>query len=317
MGLNLKDLVEWQPVDFKDLRGRKLAIDAFNILYQFLSAIRQSDGTPLKDSKGNITSHLTGLFYRTINLLEYGILPCFVFDGKHPDLKALVREKRYAIKSEAMKRYAEALERGMLEEAKKYAQQTSHLTPEMVSECKELLDALGLPWVQALADGEAQAAYMASRGDFYAIVSQDYDSLLFGAPILIRNLTVSKGTPEKLALKDVLKSLGLERQELVKLGILMGTDYNEGVKGVGPKTALKIVKEGKFDEYEIENGNTVLDIFLKPAVTDNYKVKWGSINERNLKEILCKRHDFSVERVDNAIKKLGAGKGQEKLASFF
>ncbi len=317
MGLNIKDLVEWQPVDFKDLRGRKLAIDAFNILYQFLSAIRQPDGTPLKDSKGNITSHLTGLFYRTINLLEAGILPCFVFDGGHSELKEFTRDKRFEIKTLAKERYLEALKKGLESEARKYAQQTSHLTPEMVEESKELLDALGLPWVRAPADGEAQAAFMAAKGEFYAVVSQDYDALLFGAPILIRNLTVSKGEPEKLVLNDVLKNLSINREQMVQLGILIGTDYNPGVKGVGPKTALKVVKEGKFGEYEIENKDVVIDIFMKPASTDKYKLKWANIDTDKVIEMLCGRHGFSEERVKNAIKKLNKGKGQEKLASFF
>jgi len=195
LGVDLKDLIPEDIIiqirDLRVLRGRVVAIDAYNALYQFLAAIRQPDGTPLLDSQGRITSHLSGLFYRTINLVENGIKPVYVFDGKPPELKAKEIERRRAIKEEAVKKYEEAVRTGDLEAARRYAAIASKLTDSMVEDAKKLLDAMGIPWVQAPAEGEAQAAYMARVGDAYASASQDYDSLLFGSPRLIRNLTIS------------------------------------------------------------------------------------------------------------------------------
>ena len=184
MGVKLRDLTLRHQIELSDLSGKIIAVDAFNFLFQFLASIRQADGKPLMDSKGNVTSHLSGLLYRTINLLEAGIKPIFVFDGSAPTEKAAVQEAREVIREEARAKFAAALEKGELEEARKFAQQTSRLTREMVTESKELLAAMGLPWVQAMAEGEAQASFMANKGDVWAVASQDYDTLLFAAPRL-------------------------------------------------------------------------------------------------------------------------------------
>ena len=190
MGVNLKDLIVKKEVSIQDLAGKKVVVDGNNILYQFLATIRQQDGTPLMDSKGNITSHLNGLFYRTTKLMQSGIKPCFVFDGKAPDLKFAERERRAGLKKEAAKLYEDAKSREDVDDMKKYGMRTSRLTKEMIAEAAELLDALGLPVVFAPSEGEAQAAYMAKQGDVYAEISQDYDCLLFGVPRMIQNLTI-------------------------------------------------------------------------------------------------------------------------------
>ncbi len=332
MGVNLKDLVLKHRIELEDLKGKKLAIDTFNILYQFLATIRQADGAPLKDSHGNITSHLSGIFYRTVNLLEAGILPCFVFDGRPPEEKFATTEAREEIREEARKKYADALEKGDLEEAKKYAQQTSRLTSEMISESKELISAMGLPWVQAIAEGEAQAAYMCAKGHVWAAASQDYDSLLFGTPRLIRNLTISqrkkvagkleytKTEIELIDLSETLNFLQLDITGFVKLGLLVGTDYNPGgVQGIGPKTALKVVREGKFDEYKdkIPNYERIKNLFLKPLTTPDYGLEWKKPDEKKIKEILVERHGFKEDRIDAAIKRItGVDRGQKGLTEF-
>ncbi|MEX2750246.1 MAG: FEN1 family endonuclease, partial [Candidatus Freyarchaeota archaeon] len=191
MGVNLRDLLSFRQIDLKELSGRVIAIDAMNALYQFLAIIRQPDGTSLMDSRGNITSHLSGIFYRTINLLEVGIKPVYVFDGEPPELKLETVEERVKVRREAAKRWEEALEKGDLEEARKFAQASSKLTDEIVEESKRLLEAMGVPYVQAPSEGEAQASYMARRGDAWGVASQDYDSLLYDSPRLVRNLTIS------------------------------------------------------------------------------------------------------------------------------
>ena len=313
MGVNLADLVEREEIELPKLRGRAVAVDALNILYQFLAIIRQRDGELLKDSQGRVTSHLSGLFYRSINLIEEGIKPIYVFDGEPPSVKMETIAKRQEIKREARREWRKALEEGRKEDIRKYAQQTSRITDDMVEDAKMLLESMGIPHVQAPSEGEAQAALLARKGDAYAAGSQDYDSLLFDAPQLIRNLTLTgrRKLPGKdvyitvktelVVLQNVLQELGITREQLVEIGLLIGTDYNEGISGVGPKTALKVVKEGNFSEYGLDD---LKKLFLSPKVTDEYTIKFGTPSPDKISEILCEEHDFSETRVENAIQRL-------------
>lgn len=307
------------------LGGKVLAIDAYNSLYQFLATIRQRDGTPLIDAQGNITSHLNGLFYRTINYIENGLKPVFVFDGKPPELKAKELEKRQQVKIEAEKRYVEALERGDLEEARIYAQQTSRLSSQMVEDAKRLLEYMGVPYVQAPSEGEAQAAYMTRKGDAWASGSQDFDSLLFGSLRLVRNLAITgkrklprkevyvEVKPEIIELDQLLSFHGITREQLIIVGILIGTDYNPGgVKGYGVKKALKLVKElGSLEkifravpwEFDVPP-EEIFNLFLKPQVTDNYTLTWRAPDKEKVKKLLVDEHQFSIDRVENALERL-------------
>ncbi|RLF21962.1 MAG: flap endonuclease-1 [Thermoprotei archaeon] len=343
MGVNLRELVPRREITFEELRGRVIAIDAYNALYQFLATIRQPDGTPLMDSRGNITSHLSGLLYRTVNLLEMGIKPVYVFDGKPPEMKDLEILKRMKHKEEALRKYEEALRRGDIRSARKYAQQTGRLTEEMVKDAKRLLDLLGVPWVQAPSEGEAQAAYMTIKGDAWATASQDYDSLLFGAVRLVRNLTISgrrklpgkdiyvEISPELIELDKVLKELGINRRQLVDVAILIGTDYNpEGVKGIGPKKALRliktygslekvlpIIKEAQFPVDPLK----IREFFLNPDVTDRYSLEWRTPDVEGLVKFLCGEHDFSESRVkraaERALKAIRELRSQTSLEAWF
>ena len=312
--------------ELKALSGKKVALDAYNALYQFLAAIRQEDGTPLMDSRGRITSHLSGLFYRTINMLENGIKVAYVFDGKSPEAKVEEIKRRMKVKEEASRKYEEAIRKGDLEAARRYAMMSSKLTSDMVEEAKRLLDAMGVPWVQAPAEGEAQAAYMARKGDVWAAGSQDYDSLLFGSPRLVRNLTITgkrklpgknvyvEVKPEEIELDCVLKKLGITREQLIDIAILIGTDYNPGgVPGVGPKTALRLIKTYGSLEKAIKvlpqarfpmDPVKIRELFLNPPVTDNYKLEWREPDEKRIIEILVKEHDFNPERVKRALERL-------------
>lgn len=331
MGLQISEIVQKKEIKLEDLKGKIIAVDAFNALYQFLANIRQPDGTPLMDSKKHITSHLSGLFYRTTNLMTKGIKLVYVFDGKPPELKAETVKGRVERKKEAKEKYEEAREAGKEEEMHKYAKQTLHLTDEMVKESKELLEALGVPVVQAPGEGEAQASYIAAKGDAYAVASQDYDALPFGAPRLIQNVTLAKKrktptghvqiAPSLIELDNLLKTLEINRDQLICLGILTGTDFNpKGIRGIGPKKALRLVKlykdpdllfralekqveEGKVPAPEFE-WNEIFDIFKKPDITTKYKIEFGKVNEEAVKQVLCKEHDFSEERVDSALEKI-------------
>ncbi|HDG64131.1 flap endonuclease-1 [Thermococcus sp.] len=322
MGVPIGELLPKKELELENLNGRKVAIDAFNAIYQFLSTIRQRDGTPLMDSKGRITSHLSGLFYRTINLMEAGIKPAYVFDGKPPEFKKKELEKRAEAREEALEKWEMALARGELEEAKKYAQRASKVNEILIEDAKKLLELMGIPWVQAPSEGEAQAAYMASKGDVWTSASQDYDSLLFGTPKLVRNLTITgrrklpgkdiyiEVRPELILLEDVLKELKLTREKLIELAILVGTDYNPGgVKGLGPKKALEIVKHSKDPLLKYQKTSeidlyAIKEFFLNPPTTNDYKLEWKLPNEDGIIKFLCDEHNFSEERVKNGLERL-------------
>lgn len=333
MGVALRDiLVPYKkPVSWESLAG-VAAVDAHNALYQFLSIIRQPDGTPLMDGKGHVTSHLSGILFRTLNFLEMGIRPVFVFDGTPPDLKSATIEERREVRREAGERWREALARGEVEEARKHAMASSRVDDFVIQTSRELLDLLGLPTVQAPSEGEAQAAHMVARGDARYAVSQDYDLLLFGCPVLVRNLTVSgkrrvRGrtisvNPEQVLMDEVLQGLSLTREQLVEIGILVGTDFNEGVRGIGAKTAIKLVQEGKFaatleEKLPGYDPGPVMDFFLDPPVTDEYRLQWRNPDPEAIRSMLCDTYDFSPERVNAALEKLRAGSGQKTLDRWF
>lgn len=341
MGVDLGDLVPRESRRLSDFSGRVIAIDAYNALYQFLAIIRQPDGTPLKDRQGRVTSHLSGLFYRTANLAEAGIRPVYVFDGKPHEWKSGTLLERSARKEKAATEYAEAAAAGDIAKMRTKAMQTSRLTREMTAQAKSLLDALGIPWVQAPSEGEAQASHMAARGDVWAAASQDFDSILFGAPLLVRNLTVTGKrklpgknvsvdvVPEVIEFEKALEATGLTRDGLIAVGILCGTDYNTGVKGVGPKRASKLVKshgtlEGVLAHLGHEWTGPDLDelkgLFTSPQVTDEYAFEFGSADGDRVRALLCGEHGFSKDRVDAAIPRFGAlaeKMKQRSLDAFF
>lgn len=332
MGVDLGNLVTAQEIELFSLKGKKIAIDALNTIYQFLSIIRQPDGTPLMDSQGRVTSHLSGLFYRTANLLEIGILPCYVFDGEPPKLKEKTVEERKTLRSEATIKWEKAKEAGDLETARLYAQRSSKVTPEILEESKKLLTALGIPYVQAPSEGEAQAAYMCQKEEVYAVGSNDYDALLFSAPRLIRNLNITgkrkvprrdeyiEIKPELIELSAVLKELGIKSEQLIEIGILVGTDFNSGINGIGPKKALKHVKEKTMQQLaaEFDFGVDIFQvkkIFMEPELTKNYTLEWKEPNSEELIKILHEEHSFSKERIENTLKKLEEAKKESSQKS--
>lgn len=321
MGVKLKDIVEPESISFKDLEGRVVSIDAFNTLYQFLSTIRQRDGRPLTDEHGNVTSHLSGILYRNSSMIEKDIKPIYIFDGKAPELKSETQAKRREVRDEAEQIYKEALKAGDTEKARKFAMRSSKLSPEIIESSKKLLTLMGIPYVEAKGEGEAQAAYLVANGDAYAVASQDYDCLMFGAKRVVRNLAVSSnlGDLEFYQLDKVLRQLNVTREELVDMGILIGTDFCEGLKGVGAKTALKLAHNGQLKEKiaELQKESThdldeVRDIFLKHNVNTDYKIKWEKPDKDKLIEFMCYEHGFSVERVNRAsdrLKNLNSSQG--------
>jgi len=330
LGVNLTPIVVRHLVRLENLAGRKLAVDANNYLYQFLALVRLPDGVPLRSPDGTVTSHLAGLLYRTTRLIsDYGLNLIFVFDGKPPEHKAKEIEKRRAMREKATEKWQEALAAGDYAAAFSKAVMTSRLTQSMVEDAKKLLDVLGVPFVQAPSEAEAQAAYMAGRGDVWASSSRDYDSLLFGTPRLLRYLTISGREflpskrasrplkPELIILEEFLSECGITRLQLIDLAILIGTDFNEGVKGIGPKTALKLMR--KYGAIENLSGDVrreipayyedVRRLFLEPEVTSEYTTDYRQPKEEELYTFLCGERGFSRDRVEKAVERI---KGSRK-----
>jgi flap endonuclease-1 len=327
LGVDFKELVWRTQVDLKDLAGKSIAVDAHNALYQFLAIIRQPNGTPLRDSSGKVTSHLSGLLYRTTKLAEMGIGVAYVFDGAPPVLKKMEIEQRALAKRVAAVKYEKAVAAGKLKEARSYAQATSRVEDYMEEDSKQLLTLMGIPWVQAPSEGEAQAAYMTERGATDFCASQDYDSLLFGAPSLIRNVTLSGRRklprkpvyvnvyPEVVSLEETLSQLNVTHEQLVDIGILVGTDYNPGgVKGIGPRRALKLIQEHKSlirlsesaivdTEFPVDP-DQIRELFLHPKVTASYALKWREPDLEGMMDFLCGEHGFAEGRVRKAVERI-------------
>jgi flap endonuclease-1 len=333
MGVAIRDIIAdyKTPVTWESLPG-VAAIDANNALYQFLTIIRQPDGTPLMDRRGRVTSHLSGILFRMANFIEKGIKPVFVFDGKPAELKAATIDERRKIRDIAGERWKEALERGDEEEAYRQARSSTRVDTTIIETSKELLRLMGIPTVQAPGEGEAQASYMVMKGDARYVVSQDYDTLLFGAPTLVRNLTVSgkrkiRGrqitvSPERIVLADTLEGLQISREQLIEIGILVGTDFNPGVEGVGAKTGLKLVLKGEFASKLKEkvpdfDPAPVIDMFLHPPVTNDYALAAGHPDAEGIRKMLCDGYDFSIERVNKAMEGFSVKAGQKTLESWF
>ncbi len=334
MGLDLKSLVVRERTKLESFTSRIVAIDAYNAIYQFLAIIRGPDGMHLADSRGRVTSHLSGLLYRNVNYLSLGIKPVYVFDGKPPSMKSAEIERRRQIKKDATVKYQKAVDAGNMEDARKFAQQTTAMKDGMVDDSKKILGLFGIPFIDAPSEGEATAAYLTQTGGAYASASQDFDSVLFGAKKLVRNFTNSgrrkipnRNTyidvePEIIDTQKTLDSLGLTREQLVDVGILIGTDFNpDGFERIGPKTALKMIKEHRKlegipkiqDQLRQVDYEQIREIFLSPQVPDAPEIRFGEVDYDGITEYLSGQRSFSADRVAsslNRLKKAMEKKGQ-------
>ncbi|HEU4689358.1 MAG TPA: flap endonuclease-1 [Vicinamibacterales bacterium] len=324
MGVLLTPIVVKDTITLADLRGKQLAVDANGELYQFLALIRLPDGTPLRDSQGKITSHLSGLFFRTTRLMaDFDMRLVFVFDGRPPVEKTAEITRRRAVRERYEAEAAAARDAGDFARAYSKSTMTSRLTAEMIADAKELLRLMGLPVVQAPSEAEAQAAHIARRGDVWAAASKDYDALLFGAPRLVRFLTISGReflpaqrrsrpiTPELIDLQRMLDELRITRAQLIDLGLLVGTDFHPGVKGIGPKKALALVKRHGAIEHmpskvpDAFDGdlNRLRQIYVEPDVRDDYRVEFGRCDVEGVVHFLCDEHAFGRDRVMAALER--------------
>jgi len=323
MGLQIGEIISRREIELHELKGKTIAVDAFNAIYQFLSSIRQPDGTPLMDSAGNITSHLSGIFYRNTSLLADGIKLIYVFDGEYHFLKGKTQEMRGEIKKTAREKYEKAKEEEDIDSMRKYANGFIKLNDEMISECKELLEAMGIPVIQAPGEGEMQCAQLVKDGGAWAVGSQDYDALVVGGSRLLQNLTLSKKrktangyvdiTTEIIDYQQVLNELEINADQLISLAILVGTDFNpKGIKGIGPKKALALVRQKKYPveifrevEHQADfDWKEVFEIFKKPNVRKNLDVKFPKLSEEKIINLLVEKHEFSLDRVKKNLEKL-------------
>jgi len=325
MGVLLTPITVRHPTSLDALRGRTIAVDGNLELYQFLSIMRTRNGQPLQDSKGRITSHLNGLAFRTTRLLaDYDIRPVFVFDGRPPDLKRKEIEKRIEAREKSQREYSAAVAAGDTATAWSKAVMTSRLTRTMVEEAKTLLTLIGIPWIQAPSEGEAQASNLSREGRTWATGSKDYDSLLFGAPRLVRFLAVasteflpSRGRsravpPELVDLDENLRALGLTREELIDAAILIGTDFNAGVRGVGPKTAVRLLRShhslsslpADVRQSLPDNVDAIHEFFLHPPVAPSDQIVQGDFDPEGLRKFLGDERDFTASRVESLVQRL-------------
>ncbi|KAK3086131.1 hypothetical protein FSP39_013971 [Pinctada imbricata] len=306
-------------------------------IYQFLIAVRQ-DGNQLMSEDGETTSHLMGMFYRTIRMVENGLKPVYVFDGKPPDLKSGELTKRKERREEAQKALEKAEEAGDEENIEKFNRRLVKVSKQHNEDCKELLKLMGIPYVEAPGEAEAQCAALVKAGKVYATGTEDMDALTFGTNVLLRHLTVSEA--RKLPIKEfsynrVLDELGVDKDQFIDLCILLGCDYCDSIRGIGPKRAYDLIKQHKNIEEILKHLDskkyTVPEdwmfkearrLFQEPDVADpeELELKWGEPDEENLVEYMVNQKNFSEERIRNGVKKLlkaKQGTTQGRLDSFF
>ncbi|GAA5916497.1 hypothetical protein JCM6882_001741 [Rhodosporidiobolus microsporus] len=327
-----------KQAEMKTLFGRKVAIDASMSIYQFLIAVRQQDGQQLMNDAGETTSHLMGLFYRTIRMVENDLKPCYVFDGKPPQLKSNVLKKRFSNRQEAKEDEVEAKETGTTEDVDKLNRRQVKVTREHNEECRRLLTLMGIPWVEAPSEAEAQCAELCRGGLVYGAGSEDMDTLTFNSPIVLRHLTFSEARKmpiDVISLETVLEGLELTMDQFIDMCMLCGCDYLEPIKGVGAKTALKLVKEydsmddilahlskGKNPPPEDWPYEEARKLFQTPEVkpAKDITLDWKAPDVEGLVDFLVREKGFSEDRVRKGADKLKArlsAKQQGRLDGFF
>ncbi|KAI6660901.1 Flap endonuclease 1-like [Oopsacas minuta] len=323
--------------EIKNYFGRKIAIDASMSIYQFIIAIR-TDGDVLMNEHGEVTSHLQGLLYRTARMLENGLKPLYVFDGKPPLMKSGELAKRKERRQKAEAELTEASEVGDKELAERMAKRTVKVTSQHSDECKRLLTLMGVPHIVAPCEAEAQCAELAKSGKVFAVASEDMDSLTFGSSILLRNMMMSEAKKmpiREIHLNTVLETLNLSHNEFVDLCILMGCDYTDTIKGIGYKKALNYIQEHKKIEDIVRSLDPkkytppedwsypeARELFLSPEVTPGIDVdfKWGDADEEGMVSFLVGEKSFNEDRVRNVYKRIEKSKGQgsqARMDSFF
>ncbi|KAI0518639.1 hypothetical protein KFK09_006075 [Dendrobium nobile] len=337
-----KLLADYAPKAMKEQKfesyfGRKIAIDASMSIYQFLIVVGRTGTEMLTNEAGEVTSHLQGMFSRTIRLLDAGIKPVYVFDGQPPDLKKQELAKRYIRRDDATKDLATAVEEGNKEEIEKFSKRTVKVTKQHNEDCKRLLRLMGVPVIEAPCEAEAQCAALCKSDKVYAVASEDMDSLTFGAPKFLRHLMdpSSKKIPVmEFEVGKVLLELGFTMDQFIDLCILCGCDYCDSIKGIGGQTALKLIRQHGSIENVLENLSKdryhipenwpyqeARQLFKDPLVNlETPELKWTAPDEEGLVAFLVNENGFNHDRVVKATEKIKAAKdkgSQGRMESFF
>jgi len=342
MGTRLTPLIKPVRIGLKGIAGKVLAVDALNAIYQFLALVRDPRGELLRNRRGLVTSHLVGLATRFSRLAyEQGCRFIFVFDGPPHPLKRAEVERRRKLRERALEEYRRLLEAGEYERAFSKAVVSASVDEWIIESSKRLVRLMGFPVVEAPHDAEAQAALIVARGEAWAVASKDWDSLLYGAPRLVRYVTLTgfewlpskqvarKLEPELVELEKLLASLGLTRRQLVEVAVLVGTDYNRGVRGIGPKRAYRLIKlYGGLDRLPASirerlpsNYHEIVELFLNPPVREDYELEFTEPRSDELLKFLVEENDFSPERARLVVERLErawerARGGQSTLEGF-
>lgn len=338
-----KLLAKYAPNSMKEGKidqyfGRVVAIDASILVYQFIAAVRDREGSTLVDESGETTSHIIGTFYRTIKLLTNGIKPVYVFDGKPPELKGGELKKRQERAQEASEKLAKAKEEGDAEEIKKQMKRTSRMTKEQSDEVRKLLELMGIPCIEAACEAEGTCAALVKEGKCFGTVTEDMDALTLGSTIVLRKFSSSDYKKEPIreyCLTSVLEEMGFTMDQFIDLCILLGCDYCDTIKGVGPETSFKLIKEYKSIEkilphiegkkYQVPEDwkfKEARQLFQHPIVTDvsNIKLEWKKPDEEGVIKYLVQEKHFNEERVKNGLEKIKQTKSkgvQGRLDAFF
>ena len=276
---DLRAVAAIEDVPFEELSGSVVAVDAHNWLYRYLTTtVKFTADSVYTTSEGEEVANLVGVVQGLPKFFEHDVTPVLVFDGGVTDLKSDEVERRREQREKAEARQKEAEAAGEAVEAARLEARTQRLTAVIHETTRGLLDRLDVPYIEAPAEGEAQCAHMAATGTVDYAGSEDYDTMTFGAPRTLRQLT-SKGDPELMDLQKTLEKHDITYEQLVDIALLMGTDFNEGVSGYGPKTAVKAVKEHgdiwgvmEADDVYVENADRVRELFFDPPVTDDYEL---------------------------------------------
>jgi flap endonuclease-1 len=327
--------------DMKNYFGRRVAIDASMTIYQFIIAMKGFDGgerTELTNANGEVTSHLNGLWAKTIRMLEEGIKPVYVFDGKPPELKQKELDERREKAAEAEAALLKATEEGDDEAMEKFSKRTVRVSKDQMDECKKLLRLMGIPVVEAESEAEAQCVALVKSGKCWAVATEDMDALTFGAPILLRHLTYSQSKDRGVAefrLDALLAQSNFTMDQFIDLCILLGCDYCEKIPGIGPMKAYEGIEKYKSieefiahldrDKHPIPENwpyKEARELFRNPPVTppESVVLEWKAPDEEGLKKFMVEEKLFNAERIDNGIRKLKSAlerKTQSRLEDFF